>query len=93
MDNSHYDPDSAHSDSHVLVPFTKHLTGKRFAVVANVKQAVTSLLQKLDRLIRWDTNLGAAVEKMITTLTVTIWRSDMLIYYPFAIYRSTLKSE
>jgi hypothetical protein len=48
MDSSRYDPESARSDSHALVPLKKHLTGKRFALVVSVKQAVTSLLQKLD---------------------------------------------
>jgi len=59
MDNSRYDPESARSDSHVLVPLKKHLTGKRFAVVVNVKQVVTSLLQKLD------TDLYAGIQTLV----------------------------
>jgi hypothetical protein len=68
MDSSRCVPESARSDSHVLVPFKKYLTGKLFVVVINVKKAVTSLLQKLDTdLHDGIQNLGFAVEKIITT--------------------------
>jgi hypothetical protein len=55
MDSSRYDPDSARSGSHVLVPLKKHPT----AVVVNVKQAVTSLLHK------FDTDLYAEIQTLV----------------------------
>jgi len=59
MESSRYDPESARIDSHVLAPLKKHLTGKRFAIVVNVKQSVTSLLQK------FDTDLHAEIQTLM----------------------------
>ena len=59
MDSSRYDPESARIDSHLLVLLKKHLTHKLFVVVVNVKQAVTSLLQKLD------TDLYAGIQTLV----------------------------
>jgi len=59
MDSSRYDPEYARIASHVLAPLKKHLTSKRFTVDVNVKQAVTSLLQKCD------TDLHAEIQTLV----------------------------